>query len=81
MIGWFLGVGASIKRWWPLILAGAVIVAVGAIYFLGRRAGLSEAQLAGLKRTVETQRRITDADAAGPRTANDAARRMRDGSF
>ena len=81
MIGWAIGAVTFVKRWWPLVLAGAVIVAVGVIYFLGRRAGLSEAQLAGLKRTIETQRRITDADANGPRTADDASERMRRGDF
>lgn len=81
MIGLLLGVPAFLKRWWPLVLAGAVIIAVGAIYIIGRRAGLSEAQLAGLKRTIDTQRRITNADAAGPRDAGDVAERLRRRDF
>lgn len=81
MIAAAIAAWVFVKRWWPLVLAGAVIVAVGLIYWFGKRAGLTEAQLDGLRRTVETQRRIIDADARGPRTADDAARRMRDGTF
>jgi hypothetical protein len=69
-------------RFW--LFAGAVVAvlaSVGAIYLEGRSAGGKAARLDQLERTNETQRRIDDADATGPRTPDAVDRRLRDGSF
>lgn len=62
-------------------VAAAALVAVGVIYFEGRSAGGNAVRVDHLGKTIETQRSITDADAAGPRTPDDVDRRLRDGSF
>ena len=59
----------------------AVLVAVGVIYFQGRSAGGSAIRVEQLERTNETQRKIDDADARGPRTPGDVDQRLRDGRF
>jgi len=59
----------------------AVLVAVGVIYFQGRSAGESAIRVEQLERTNETQRKIDDADARGPRTPGDVDQRLRDGRF
>lgn len=66
------------------LIVGAVVlllVGAGAIYLEGRSSGGNVARVDQLKKTNETQRSITDADAHGPRTPDDVDRRLRDGSF
>ena len=71
----------SSKLGLTLIGVVAVLAAVGVIYFQGRSNGGNVARVDQLKKTNETQRSITDADAHGPRTPDDVDRRLRDGSF
>ena len=66
-----------------LALIGAV-AALGAIVWIyeeGKDAGATDVLVDDLKATTETQRRIDDADAHGPRTPDDVDKRLRDGRF
>ena len=66
--------------WKVAIGAALAMIAVGSLWWVfseGRRAERTET----LEKTIATQRRITDADAHGPRTPDDVDRRLRDGSF
>lgn len=68
----------------PWLIVGAVvatIAAVGLIYFEGRSAGGHAERVDRLEQTNETQRRINDADATGPRTPDAVDQRLRDGRF
>jgi hypothetical protein len=56
---------------------GAVVLVLARAFGAGKAAERSEE----LQRTVEIQKRITDADAAGPRTADDVDKRLSDGTF
>lgn len=60
-----------------LAVAGAVVLVLARAFGAGRAAEKAEQ----LERTNETQRRIQDADAAGPRTADDVDKRLSDGTF
>lgn len=72
---WLTGLGVK------LLLAGAfMLVLLGAVLKL-IGIGRSQERGAQAQRTVETQKRITDADAAGPRTADDVDKRLHDGTF
>jgi hypothetical protein len=66
-------------------LALIAVVAVGGIAFFiydeGKDAGQTGVRVEQLEKTNETQRKIEDADAHGPRTPDDVDRRLRDGSF
>lgn len=64
---------------WYLALAGAAaaVLLLMLVFHKGEQAGGAD----DLKASVETQRRIEDADAHGPRTADDVDKRLRDGSF
>jgi hypothetical protein len=79
MPGWLTG---SALKWiggivGALALAGALTYAVSTL-----RQGGRDAERADTNATViETQERIKDADAAGPRTPDATERRLRDGSF
>lgn len=64
-----------------LVAATAALIAVGMIYFQGHSAGGDAARVDQLGKTIEIQRSIIDADAAGPRTPDDVDRRLRDGNF
>ena len=64
-----------------VIAAVAALGIAGWIYLEGRSTGGNAIRVDQLERTNETQRRITDADAHGPRTPDDVDRRLRDGSF
>lgn len=71
----------TLRLW---LIVGAVVAAiavVGLIYFEGRSAGGNAARVGRLEQTNDTQRRINDADATGPRTPDAVDRRLRDGSF
>jgi hypothetical protein len=62
-----------------LAVIGAV-VALGAIVWVYEE-GKDAGHVDDLKATTETQRRIDDADAHGPRTPDDVDKRLRDGRF
>jgi hypothetical protein len=64
-----------------LLAVVALLVVVGVIYFQSRNAGGSAVRVEQLERTNETQRKIDDADARGPRTPGDVDQRLRDGRF
>lgn len=66
-----------------LALIVVVVAAGGAfwIYEEGKGSGKTEVRVEQLEKTNETQRKIEDADARGPRTPDDVDRRLRDGSF
>jgi hypothetical protein len=71
----------TLRLW---LIVGAVVAAiavVGVIYFEGRSAGGNAARVDQLEQTNDTQRRINDADATGPRTPDAVDQRLRDGSF
>lgn len=62
------------------IALAAVIAALAAVVWLLHEGG--EIQKGkDAKATTETQRRIDDADARGPRTFDDADKRLKDGRF
>lgn len=61
-----------------------VVAAIGAVVLVLARAfgaGKAAERAAQLEQTNETQRRIQDADAAGPRTPDDVDKRLSDGTF
>ena len=60
-----------------LIGTTAALLLVLFIYHKGELAGKAD----DLKATTETQKRIDDADATGPRTPGDVDKRLRDGRF
>jgi len=62
-----------------LAVIGAV-VALGTVVWVYEE-GKDAGQVDDLKATTETQRRIDDADAHGPRTPDDVDKRLRDGRF
>jgi hypothetical protein len=66
---------------WKLAI-GAIVVTmtVGSVWWAFNE-GRSAARTESLEKGIATQRRITDADAHGPRTPDDVERRLRDGSF
>jgi len=62
----------------------AVVAAGGIALFIydeGKDSGETGVRVEQLEKTNETQRKIDDADARGPRTPDDVDRRLRDGSF
>lgn len=73
--------GRTLGGWLKII--GAVLLAAIPVvaYFFGRSAGGTAERERQQKATLDALRRIQDADANGPRTADDAAKRMRDGTF
>lgn len=46
-----------------------------------RKAGQQEQEVATLNATIETKKRMDDANAAGPRTSDDVDRSLRAGRF
>lgn len=66
-------------------IALVAIVAAGGVAFYiydeGRDSGSTAVRVEHLEKTNETQRKIEDADAHGPRTPDDVDRRLRDGRF
>ncbi len=69
------------RLWLIVVAVVAAIAAVSLIYFEGRSAGGNAERVDRLERTNETQRRINDADATGPRTPDAVDQRLRDGRF
>lgn len=67
--------------WKYLAAAGAILV--GALVLIGQLMGAGRAQERAdqAARNQATRRRMEDAEARGPRTADDVDRRLRDGSF
>ncbi len=68
-VGMYVVIGVAFL--WGLVLLVGKLMSAGAAKERGKQ----------MEETVETQRRIQDADAAGPRTADDVDRRLRDGTF
>ena len=64
-----------------LIVVVAAIAAVVLVLARVFGAGKASERAEQLQQTNEAQRRIQDADAAGPRTPDDVDRRLRDGTF
>jgi hypothetical protein len=60
-----------------LIGAAAIVLLLMFVFHKGEQAGKAD----DLKTTVETQKRIDDADAKGPRTSGDVDKRLKDGRF
>ena len=56
---------------------GLVLLACLRLIGIGRKAERADQ----IQRNAETQERITNADARGPRTASDVDRRLSDGTF
>jgi hypothetical protein len=69
------------KVWPKVLLVGAFIglVLLGVLKLLG--AGRAQEKAAQAQRNDETRRRMEDAEARGPRTADDVDQRLRDGQF
>lgn len=65
------------RAWLALAAAIAVLAAAWWLYDEGRDAGRADS----LRGTIDTQRKINDADALGPRTPDDVDKRLRDGRF
>jgi hypothetical protein len=68
---------------WGIALL-AVVGALGYsafVYHKGESAGGAAVTAKVQQKTIQTQRKIDDAEAHGPRTPHDVSRRMRDGSF
>jgi hypothetical protein len=67
------------------IAAGAVLLAILAgvwfIYHKGETSGGAAVTVKVQQRTIEVQRKITDAEDRAPRTPRDVSKRLRDGSF
>ena len=66
------------------LAAIVAVVAVGAILWIyeeGKEAGGDAVRADSIEKTIETQRRIDDAEARGPRTPDDVDQRLRDGKF
>lgn len=60
-----------------LIGAAAAALLLMLVFHKGEQAGKAD----DLRSTIKIQERINDADAHGPRTADDVDKRLRDGSF
>lgn len=60
-----------------VVLAGAAVYVTGALRQAGRDAERADQNA----KTLETQEKINDADARGPRTPDAVDRRLRDGKF
>jgi uncharacterized membrane-anchored protein len=64
-----------------LALVGGALWYVHSVREAGRAEGSAQTQIVVQQKTIETQRKINDAEAKGPRTKSDAVRRLRDGTF
>lgn len=67
--------------WGKLAAAGAIMAGVLLAIAKLKKAGLDEARAETAAATLATERRMRDANAAGPHTATDVAKRLRDGTF
>ena len=66
---------------WKLAIGGALaLIALASLWWVFNEGKRAE-RTGSLEKGIATQRRITDADAHGPRTPDDVDRRLRDGSF
>jgi hypothetical protein len=67
---------------WGKLAAGAAIVG-GILLAISRlkKAGKDEARAETAAATLATERRMRDANAAGPKSAGDVDQRLRDGGF
>lgn len=67
--------------WGKLAAAGAIVTGVLLAMARLKKAGKDEARAETAAATLATERRMRDANAAGPHTADDVDRRLRDGGF
>lgn len=70
-------IGANWRWLAPVAAALASVVLLMIVFHKGEQAGKAD----DFKATIETQKRIDDADAHGPRTPDDVDKRLRDGRF
>ncbi len=68
---------AAITDACSIIGAVVMLVVLMFVFHKGEESGKSDDR----KATIETQKRIDDADAHGPRTPDDVDKRLRDGKF
>jgi hypothetical protein len=69
---------------WAAITAAIAITVAGGLWFVfhkGETSGAAAVTVKVQQRTIEVQRKITDAEAAGPRTPSDVVQRLLDGTF
>lgn len=75
MPAWLTGIGAKLAL--AAAFVGLVLLAVLKLIGIGR----DQERGKQLQRNAEAQERITNADARGPRTADDVDDKLRDGTF
>lgn len=63
------------------IAALVAVIALAVVFHKGETAGSAEVTAKVQARTIAVQRKITDAEAAGPRTPSDVSKLLRSGSF
>lgn len=67
--------------WGKLAAAGLIVGGLLLGLAKAKKAGKDEARAETAAATLATERRMRDANAAGPRTASDVDNRLRDGRF
>ena len=67
--------------WGKLAAAGAIVAGVLLAMAKLKKAGKDEARAETAAATLATERRMRDANAAGPRSSSDVDDRLRDGRF
>ena len=67
--------------WGKLAAAGTIVAGVLLAMSRLKKAGKDEARAETAAATLATERRMRDANAAGPHTADDVDQRLRDGKF
>jgi hypothetical protein len=66
---------------WALIALVAGLVYTGVVYKKGEKTGSTEVITRVQENTQKLQGKISDAEAAAPRTPHDVSRRLRSGDF
>lgn len=72
---WLAGIWGKVV--FGAVFVGLLLLACLRLIGIGRKAERADQ----IQRNAETQERITNADARGPRTASDVDRRLSDGTF
>jgi hypothetical protein len=84
MPAWFLPLLGSKWTW---IAVGVLVAITAALLYIAhvRNEGIAEGEakveVIVQQHTIQTQRKMDNAEAKGPRTQSDVVKRMRDGSF
>ena len=78
---WLLSLISGSKIWLYVLIfvAGAGMIAW--IFFSGKKAGEQAAKIEGLVRSLDTYKRMQDAEARSARSPGDLDKRLRDGKF